>query len=294
MYVCHENRDNLLNLKKTLHMEKEHNLLPEDKLWKRFLFRIIYRADTRLGKLFDVVLLVLILISTSIIMMESIPKLDKKFHVYFIIGEWIISVIFTIEYWMRIAVVKNKKQYIFSFFGIIDFLSLVPFYLSFFFPVTKYFLIFRMLRMLRIFRIFNLLDFMNDGLVIVRALRNSSRKIYIFLLFLIIFSVIVGSLMFMVEGGRPGFETIPQSIYWAVVTVTTVGYGDVSPITPMGKFFAVILMLAGYSIIAVPTGIVTAEMRNKRQNLELVCERCGNEDIDDDARYCKQCGKKLA
>lgn len=275
-------------------MEREHNLVPGDKLWKRFLYRIIYRADTRLGKLFDIILLSLILVSTSIIMMESIPKLDKKFHIYFIILEWIISLIFSAEYMMRIAVLKNKKQYIFSFFGIIDFLSLVPFYLSFFFPITKYFLIFRMLRMLRIFRIFNLLDFMNDGIVIVRALKGSSRKIYIFLLFLIIFSVIVGSLMFMVEGGRPGFETIPQSIYWAVVTVTTVGYGDVSPITPMGKFFAVILMLAGYSIIAVPTGIVTAEMRNKRQNLELACETCGNEDIDDDARYCKQCGKKLA
>jgi len=275
-------------------MEREHNLVPEDKLWKRFLYRIIYRSDTRLGKLFDVILLSLILVSTFIIMMESVPKLDKKFHTYFIISEWIISIFFTAEYWSRISVIKNKKHYIFSFFGIIDFLALVPFYLSFFFPVTKYFLIFRMLRMLRVFRVFNLLDFMNDGTVIVRALKNSSRKIYIFLLFLIIFSVIVGSLMFMVEGGRPGFETIPQSIYWAVVTVTTVGYGDVSPITPMGKFFAVILMLAGYSIIAVPTGIVTAEMRNKRQNLELICDRCGNEDIDDDARYCKQCGKKLA
>ncbi|UOE38888.1 MULTISPECIES: ion transporter [Chryseobacterium] len=275
-------------------MEREHNLIPEDKLWKRFLYRVIYRSDTRLGKLFDVVLLVLILLSTAIIMMESIPKFDKKFHNYFVITEWIISIFFSAEYFLRIAVIKNKKNYIFSFFGIIDFLALVPFYLSFFFPITKYFLIFRMLRMLRVFRIFNLLDFMDDGYLIVRALKNSSRKIYIFLLFLIIFSVIVGSLMFMVEGGRSGFETIPQSIYWAVVTVTTVGYGDVSPITPMGKFFAVILMLAGYSIIAVPTGIVTAEMRSKRQNLEKVCERCGNEDIDDDARYCKQCGKKLA
>ncbi len=275
-------------------MEREHDLAAGDKLWKKIWFRIIYRADTRMGKLFDVGLLILILLSTSIIMMESIPKLNKEFNLYFIIVEWIISIIFTIEYGMRIAVVKNKKNYIFSFFGIIDFLSLVPFYLSFFFPFTKYFLIFRMLRMLRVFRIFNLLDFMNDGFVIVRALRNSSRKIYIFLLFLVIFSVIVGSLMFIVEGGRQGFESIPQSIYWAVVTVTTVGYGDVSPITPAGKIFAVILMLAGYSIIAVPTGIVTAEMRNKRQNLEKVCERCGNEDIDDDARYCKQCGKKLA
>lgn len=275
-------------------MEREHNLIPEDILWKRFLYRIIYRSDTKLGKLFDILLLSLILISTAIIMMESVPQLDKKYHYTFLVFEWIISLFFTVEYWSRIAVVKNKKQYIFSFFGIIDFLALVPFYLSFFFPITKYFLIFRMLRMLRIFRIFNLLDFMNDGYLIVKALKNSSRKIYIFLLFLIIFSVIVGSLMFMVEGGRPGFETIPQSIYWAVVTVTTVGYGDVSPITPMGKFFAVILMLAGYSIIAVPTGIVTAEMRNKRQNLEKICEQCGNEDIDDDARYCKQCGKKLA
>ncbi|MBT2620217.1 MULTISPECIES: ion transporter [Chryseobacterium] len=275
-------------------MEREHNLVPEDTLWKRFLYRIIYRSDTKLGKLFDIVLLALILGSTLIIMMESVPQLDKRFHITFIILEWIISLFFSVEYLMRITVVKNKKNYIFSFFGIIDFLALVPFYLSFFFPITKYFLIFRMLRMLRVFRIFNLLDFMNDGYLIVRALKNSSRKIYIFLLFLIIFSVIVGSLMFMVEGGRQGFETIPQSIYWAVVTVTTVGYGDVSPITPMGKFFAVILMLAGYSIIAVPTGIVTAEMRNKRQNLEMICDRCGNEDIDDDARYCKQCGKKLA
>ncbi|RXM40907.1 ion transporter [Chryseobacterium sp. CH21] len=275
-------------------MEREHNLIPEDSLWKRFLYRIIYRSDTRLGKLFDIILLSLILASTAIIMMESVPQLDKRFHYTFLILEWVISIFFTAEYSMRIAVVKNKRNYIFSFFGVIDFLALVPFFLSFFFPITKYFLIFRMLRMLRIFRIFNLLDFMNDGYLIVRALKNSSRKIYIFLLFLIIFSVIVGSLMFMVEGGRPGFETIPQSIYWAVVTVTTVGYGDVSPITPLGKFFAVVLMLAGYSIIAVPTGIVTAEMRNKRQNMELVCERCGNDDIDDDARYCKKCGKKLA
>ena len=281
-------------IKKTRIMEREHNLIPEDKLWKRFLYRIIYRSDTKLGKLFDIILLALILASTLIIMMESVPKLDQRFHVTFVILEWIISVFFSIEYLMRIIVLKNKKNYVFSFFGIIDFLALVPFYLSFFFPITKYFLIFRMLRMLRVFRIFNLLDFMNDGYLIIRALKNSSRKIYIFLLFLIIFSVIVGSLMFMVEGGRTGFETIPQSIYWAVVTVTTVGYGDVSPITPMGKFFAVILMLAGYSIIAVPTGIVTAEMRNKRQNLEMICDRCGNEDIDDDARYCKQCGKKLA
>ncbi|UFK97944.1 ion transporter [Kaistella faecalis] len=274
-------------------MEKEHDFISERTKWKRQVYRIIFLSDTKLGKLFDLVLLLLILLSTFIVMMESVQIFDAKLHLLFVILEIIITAFFTVEYVLRILTIKNKKAYIFSFFGIIDFLAILPFYLSLFFPITKYFLILRMLRMLRVFRIFNLLDFMNDGYFIVRALKHSSRKIYIFLLFLVIFCVIVGSLMFMVEGHREGFESIPQSIYWAVVTVTTVGYGDVSPGTPLGKFLSVLLMLAGYSIIAVPTGIVTAEMRNKRQNLEKVCGRCGNDDIDDDARYCKICGEKV-
>lgn len=274
-------------------MEKEHDYIPEKASWKQQVFQIIFKSDTKLGKLFDMILLGLILLSTFIIMMESVKIFDAKLHHIFIVLEIIITAFFTAEYILRILIIRNKKEYVFSFFGIIDFLAILPFYLSLFFPITKYFLILRMLRMLRVFRIFNLLDFMNDGKFIVTALRNSSRKIYIFLLFLMIFSVIVGSMMFMVEGHREGFESIPQSIYWAVVTVTTVGYGDVSPGTPLGKFLSVILMLAGYSIIAVPTGIVTAEMRNKRQNLEKTCTRCGNEDIDDDARFCKICGEKI-
>ena len=274
-------------------MEKEHDFISERTKWKRQIYRIIFQADTKMGKLFDLVLLFLIALSTFIIMMESVKIFDAKLHRLFVILEIIITSFFTIEYVLRILTIKNKKKYIFSFFGIIDLLAILPFYLSLFFPITKYFLILRMLRMLRVFRIFNLLDFMNDGKFIVNALKSSSRKIYIFLLFLMIFCVIVGSLMFMVEGHREGFESIPQSIYWAVVTVTTVGYGDVSPGTPLGKFFSILLMLAGYSIIAVPTGIVTAEMRNKRQNFELVCSRCGNEDVDDDAGYCKICGEKV-
>ena len=274
-------------------MEKEHNYIPESKKWKRQIFRIIFKSDTKLGLLFDLILLVLIVLSTIIVMMESVSIFDAKLHSLFIFLEIIITIFFTIEYVLRIVTIRNKKSYIFSFFGIIDFLAILPFYLSLFFPITKYFLILRMLRMLRVFRILNLLDFMNDGYLIVRALKHSSRKIYIFLLFLVIFCVIVGSLMFMVEGHREGFESIPQSIYWAVVTITTVGYGDVSPTTPLGKFLSVLLMLSGYSIIAVPTGIVTAEMRNKRQNLEKICGRCGNDDVDDDARYCKICGEKL-
>ena len=274
-------------------MEKEHNYIPESKKWKRQIFRIIFKSDTKLGLLFDLILLVLIVLSTIIVMMESVSIFDAKLHSLFIFLEIIITIFFTIEYVLRIVTIRNKESYIFSFFGIIDFLAILPFYLSLFFPITKYFLILRMLRMLRVFRILNLLDFMNDGYLIVRALKHSSRKIYIFLLFLVIFCVIVGSLMFMVEGHREGFESIPQSIYWAVVTITTVGYGDVSPVTPLGKFLSVLLMLSGYSIIAVPTGIVTAEMRNKRKNLEKICGRCGNEDVDDDARYCKICGEKL-
>lgn len=274
-------------------IEKEHNYIPERKKWKRQMFRIIYRADTPLGRLFDICLLILIFLSTFIVMMESVPSFDLKYHTAFVVMEVIISVIFTIEYILRIITIRNKRAYIFSFYGIIDLLAIVPFYLSLFFPVTKFFLIIRMLRMLRIFRIMNLLDFMNDGYLLIRAMKNSSRKIYIFLLFLMIFSVIVGSMMYMVEGHKEGFESIPQSIYWAVVTVTTVGYGDVSPTTPLGKFFAIVLMLAGYSIIAVPTGIVTAEMRNKRQIWEKVCPRCNNHDVDDDANYCKKCGERI-
>ena len=274
-------------------MEREHDLIPERKKWKRQVFRIIFKSDTKLGKLFDLCLLVLIFLSTFIVMMESVDIYDAKLHKLFVVLEIIITAFFTVEYVLRIITLRNKKAYIFSFFGIIDFLAILPFYLSLFFPITKYFLILRMLRMLRIFRILNLMDFMNDGYFIVRALKHSSRKIYIFLLFLMIFSVIIGSMMFMVEGHRDGFESIPQSIYWAVVTVTTVGFGDVSPGTPLGKFLSILLMLAGYSIIAVPTGIVTAEMRNKRQTLEKVCQRCGNDDIDDDARYCKICGEKV-
>lgn len=274
-------------------MEREHDFIPERTKWKRQLFRIIFKADTKWGKTFDMLLLVLILLSTFIVMMESVEIYDAKLHQIFVIAEIIITIIFTAEYILRVITIRNKKDYIFSFFGIIDFLAILPFYMSLFIPITKYFLILRMLRMLRVFRIFNLLDFMNDGQFIVTALKNSSRKIYIFLMFLIIFSVIVGSMMFMVEGHREGFESIPQSIYWAVVTVTTVGYGDVSPGTPFGKFLSVLLMLAGYSIIAVPTGIVTAEMRNKRQELDKNCPRCGNDDNDDDARFCKICGEKI-
>jgi voltage-gated potassium channel len=271
--------------------KKEHNLVPESG-WKRRVFLIIYYSNTRAGKFFDLVLISMILTSTIVIMLESMSAVDFRFHKFFVITEWTITVFFTIEYILRILVVKNKKQYIFSFMGIIDLLSILPLYLSLFFHFTKFLSIIRLLRILRVFRILNLLDYMNDGQYIMKALKSSSRKIYIFLLFIIILVTIIGSVMFVIEEGHNGFTDIPTSIYWAVVTVTTVGYGDIAPITPLGKLLSVVLMLCGYSIIAVPTGIMTAEMRKKVSG-DRICQRCGTEDIAEDARYCRRCGEKL-
>lgn len=272
--------------------KREHNLIAEDIPWKKKIYRTIYFSDTPQGKIFDLLLLVMIGVSTFTVMLESVEKIDKHYHALFISLEWIITIAFTIEYFLRISVIKNKKDYIFSFLGIIDLLSLLPFFLSLFFPFTKFFTIIRLLRLLRIFRVLNLLDYMNDGQYIVQALKNSSRKIYIFLLFIMILVVIIGSLMYTLENGENGFVDIPTSIYWAVVTITTVGYGDISPVTPLGKFLSVVLMLCGYSIIAVPTGIVTSEMR-KNNTPTKQCNRCGNIANEEDARYCKTCGERL-
>lgn len=273
-------------------IKPEYDLIPADG-WLRKVYNVIYLSDTRQGKIFDISLLCLIMLSVGLLMIETVPLIGIHYHKILYNTEFAITVIFTIEYILRIASIKDKKRYIFSAIGIVDFLSIIPFYLSLFFPIIHYIGILRMLRMLRIFRIFNLADYMDDGKYIVKALNHSSRKIYIFLLFMVIFIIIIGSMMYLLEGGQNGFTSIPQSIYWAVVTTTTVGYGDISPATPAGKFLSIIVMLCGYSIIAVPTGIVTAEFR-KGKRYHFLCPRCGNDDNDNDARYCKQCGEKYA
>ena len=270
---------------------KENDLVPKSG-WKRKVFQVIYYSNTKAGRLFDIILLALIIVSTAVIMMESMALIDLRFHFIFLYIEYAITALFTIEYILRILVVRNKKKYIFSFMGIIDLMAILPLYLSLFFPVTKFLSIIRLLRILRVFRILNLLDYMNDGHYITKALKGSSRKIYIFLLFLSIVVTIIGSLMFVIEGGENGFKDIPTSIYWAVVTVTTVGYGDISPVTPLGQILSVILMLCGYSIIAVPTGIITAEMRQAGYG-NRECMRCGKRNNDDDAGYCKMCGERM-
>lgn len=272
-------------------IKSEFDLIPEDG-WRKKIYEVIYLSETKAGKIFDIILLLLILTSTVLLMVETIPIIRLQYHKQFYYIEFFITLIFTIEYILRIICVKDREEYIFSPLGIIDFLSIVPFYISFFFPVWHFVAIIRMLRILRIFRIFNLADYMHDGKFIVSALRHSSRKIYIFLLFMIIFITIIGALMYVIEGGKNGFSSIPQSVYWAVVTITTVGYGDISPGTPLGKVLSIIVMLCGYSIIAVPTGIVTSEFRRQRKS-NIACSRCGNDDNDQNARYCKICGEKI-
>jgi ion transporter len=272
-------------------MRREHNLIPEEAEWKKKVFRIIYFAETPLGKLFDVVLLGMIVLSALIVVMDSVKNI--RFHNTFLTIEWFMNIIFTAEYIVRVMVVKNKKDYIFSMMGVIDLLSILSFYIGIFTPEAKYLMIIRLFRLLRVFRILNMMDYMDDGHYILQSLRSSSRKIYIFLMFITIIVVVLGALMHIIEGGKNGFHNIPVSIYWAVVTITTVGYGDISPVTPLGKLLSVVLMLCGYSIIAVPTGIVSSQMRKCMNKAKKRCDRCGNIDNDDDARYCKQCGHKI-
>lgn len=261
----------------------------EKPIYKK-IFRIIYLSDTPAGKAFDIALLVLILLSTAILMLESVPIVKDEYRDVFFVSEMLITLIFSVEYILRLLSIKNQRAYVFSFYGIIDFLSITPFYLSIFFPPLYYFMILRMLRMLRIFRVLNLADYMNDGKYLSQALKASSRKIYIFLLFIFVFITIMGSLMYLVEGAEHGFHSIPQSIYWAVVTITTVGYGDISPATPLGKLIAMIIMLSGYAIIAVPTGIVTSNMRTDSK--KKTCPKCFEKN-NKDANYCQRCGKLI-
>lgn len=272
--------------------KSEYNYKPQKNPILNKIYQIIYFSDTKAGKFFDVALLVLILLSTALVMLETVSLINIKYHHLFFIVQLVITILFSIEYALRIFTIKNKKSYIFSPLGIIDFISIAPFYLSLIFPVLHFFVIIRMLRMMRIFRIFNLADYQQDGTYILKALRESSRKIYIFLLFLVVFIVIIGSCMYVIEGGKNGFSSIPQSIYWAVVTITTVGYGDISPATAGGKFLSILVMLCGYSIIAVPTGIVTSQFR-KQSKSGKSCDRCGNKENDKDARFCKICGEKI-
>lgn len=264
------------------------------------MHEIIYEADSPLGKLFDVILLILILLSVIFVMLESVSYIDKRWHEYLYIGEWIITIFFTFEYIARIVTVKKPAKYIFSFYGIIDFLSTIPLYLSFILAGSNYLLTVRALRLLRVFRILKVTRYIGEATKLKRALQLSRPKILVFLFAVLIISIIAGTLMYLVEGEENGFASIPRSVYWCIVTLTTVGYGDISPVTPLGQFIASIIMIMGYGIIAVPTGIVTAEYSRatspSKKDIDVntqVCQNCNQANHKDKAKFCFSCGEDL-
>lgn len=262
---------------------------------RRKLFQIIFESDTKAGKNFDVLLLIAIVASVLIVILESIPGIVGRGKVILSWLEWFFTIVFTIEYIIRLSIVKRPLRYAFSLYGIIDLVAVLPSYLSLLFVGTQFLLVIRALRLLRIFRILKLTHFLNESQSLVRAIAGSARKIAIFMMFIIILVTILGSIMYMVEGPETGYTSIPESIYWAIVTLTTVGYGDISPGTPLGKLIASIIMLCGYGIIAVPTGIVTSEI-TKQSNLGLPSpKKCPTCDVENQgwAKFCSQCGDNL-
>lgn len=231
-------------------------------------------------------------------MLESVPYIDEKYHNFLNISEWVVTILFTIEYILRIISINKPKKYIFSFFGIVDLLSTIPKYISLFLMGSQFITAFRILRLLRIFRILKLVRFVGESNNLIRALKSSKTKIFVFVFFIIIMSIILGTIMYIVEGPQNGYISIPHSVYWTVVTLTTVGYGDISPQTPLGQFIATVIMIIGYGIIAVPTGIVSAEYASgmkKEESMDAgrACPDCGSEVLQKDAHYCRQCGHKL-
>ncbi|MEL7121616.1 MAG: ion transporter [Bacteroidota bacterium] len=263
---------------------------------KEKIHEIIFEADTLAGKVFDIGLLIAIIASILVVILESVNSINEQYNNLFNILEWAFTIIFTIEYILRLYCVYRPLKYARSFYGIIDLISIMPAYLSVFFAGSQYFIIIRGLRLMRIFRILKLGHFTNEGRMLIRAMESSRVKITIFLIFIAVLVTIIGAIMYLVEGGQnDDFTSIPKSIYWAIVTLTTVGYGDITPQTNIGQFFSALVMIIGYAVLAVPTGIVSAEIINeasKKTNTQS-CRFCGSEEHDNDAIHCKYCGEKL-
>lgn len=272
------------------------NKTNQKKDWKERLHEIIYEADTKEGKLFDIILLVAIIASIVLVMLESIQSIDSKYHDLLNIGEWIITILFTIEYILRIISIKKPLGYIFSFYGIIDLLSTIPKYLSFIVVGSQNLIALRALRLLRVFRILKLTRYVGASNRLIVALKASRAKIAVFLFFIVILCTILGTIMYIVEGEANGFTNIPKSIYWTIVTLTTVGFGDITPQTPLGQLIASAIMILGYAIIAIPTGIVSSEMTKSNQELQentQVCTNCSKDYHKEKAKFCFHCGSLL-
>ncbi len=263
--------------------------------FRKKLHTIIHEADTPAGRFFDLTLLVLICISIAAVMLESVASIKIRYGYELAVIEWIVTIFFTLEYIARIIAVNKPLKYVFSFYGIVDLLATLPKYIGLLFPGSGVFLAIRAIRLLRIFRILKLAHFVGASDQLTAALKTSRAKIAVFLFSVLVICIIFGTLMYMVEGPEHGFTSIPVSIYWTIVTLTTVGFGDITPGTPFGQFISSIIMILGYGIIAVPTGLVTAElMRERKVNLNTqVCPNCSTDKHRDDARYCYNCGYQL-
>jgi len=265
----------------------------ENPEWKKRLHEVIFEADTTAGKVFDIALLIFIVLSVIIVLIDSVPVINRQYGTLLYYAEWFFTIVFTIEYVLRIISTKQPSKYIFSFYGIIDFLAIIPTYLSIIVAGSHFLLVIRILRLLRVFRVLKLARFVGASRTLTIALKKSRHKIIIFLEVVIALVVIMGSIMYLIEGPENGFTSIPKSIYWAIVTMTTVGYGDITPHTVPGQMLASIIMIIGYAIIAVPTGIITSEISRATNTNTQVCRNCNADTHDDNALYCKYCGEKL-
>lgn len=262
---------------------------------KTQLHEIIFGTDTPAGKRFDEFLIIAILISVAALVMESVEVIDNRYHRYLVIAEWTFTILFTLEYIIRIYISPNRWKYVSSFYGVIDLMAVLPSYLGLIVTGANYLLVIRLLRVLRVFRVLKLVRYLSDANVLMRSIVSSRRKIFIFFIAVLILATVFGSLMYVVEGPQHGFTSIPKSVYWTIVTITTVGYGDIVPQTIFGQIIATMAMLTGYSIIAVPTGILTAELTQEitRERQVRRCDACTRQGHDSDARFCKFCGTAM-
>jgi len=266
-----------------------------ERRWREILLEVIFEADTPAGKWFDIVLIFCIMLSVIAVMLDSVSSIRAKYGNFLYAVEWFFTILFTIEYILRLLCVGRPIRYAVSFFGVVDLLAILPTYMSLFVFGSRYLAVVRVLRVLRIFRVLKLGHHTKEATLLKKALFASRRKILVFLFVVLTLVVIIGSLIYVIEGEEHGFTSIPRGVYWAVVTLTTVGYGDISPSTSAGQFLAAIVMILGYSIIAVPTGIVTAQVAQayKDKPSSQACPQCSAEGHDRDAKYCKFCGAEL-
>ncbi len=263
--------------------------------WRLKAYEVIFEADTPAGKAFDILLIAAILVSVVVVMLDSVEGIAASYRIPFRRAEWIFTALFTVEYALRLITVRRPSGYALSFFGVVDLLAVLPTYLSLLVPGGQYLIVIRILRVLRVFRVLKLAQYMGEANVLIQALKQSRIKITIFLFTVMTVVVVVGALLYLIEGAEAGFTSIPRAVYWAIVTLTTVGYGDIAPLTPLGQTLAALVMILGYAIIAVPTGIITVELTqaSRGKPREMVCSGCGSKGHDTDARHCKQCGRKL-